>query len=201
MLKLKTEYVAYVLWTALSTRVPHFCLRIYWALTFHERVTDQGHDSFVFILHAENSRKEFINKLGCSTRRTCCTYVNVSHPRPTCWPSITTLNNNENSGLTYRHSELMCVLFWNAFHEFRSLALVKEHFLTVLWNKNRRNLNFLPQRNPNAFRIWFRIWIRIGYKMESQKLKKWDTTYWATMLLLTLKNQDFVQNLLFKKLC
>jgi hypothetical protein len=49
--------------TALSVRVPHFSLpKIVEPLTFHERVTDQGHDSVVLILHAENSRKEFINK-------------------------------------------------------------------------------------------------------------------------------------------
>ncbi len=62
-----------------------------------------------------------------------------------------------------------------------------------------RETHILSERNRNrkrnAFRFRFQIWIRIQHKMQctSQKSQRSITAFWETMLLPTLKRQDFVE--------
>jgi hypothetical protein len=62
------------------------------------------------------------------------------------------------------------------------------------------NQNLMHSSSATRFRFRSRIWIRIQYKIEykSLKIKKERPTFLETMLLLTLKRQDFVQFLLLK---
>jgi hypothetical protein len=72
---------------------------------------------------------------------------------------------------------------------------------SVLWKRHRNRRN----RNRSTFRI--RIWIRIRQEMERHKCKKSKTqknditTFWATILLLTLKRARFHIQLFIPKLC